>query len=1064
MGTSRCTFLVLSVIFLRLSSAAPAITRIAPPVGQPGDIVTISGSGFGTNPALLIVKFGPNRAPALTASPSQITVQVPTGQPLGTTQVTISSSNALPFVTAYRSKIPLVPNPPAGCCCACGDCGDVNASRCSSNALLIGAPASGNGGSVYGDRGEFFHSATDLAIPGRPGALPAVQYQLTRVYRSPSNSQSPSGNKWDQTYFQHLTIEGDGSAVYDDGLGRNDHYLLNNQGNFVAPPEFYTRLTKNPDGSYTMRYQDGTMKMFDTAGKLTAIADRNANSLAFAYDAQNRLQTVDDTLGRPITYSYDVNGRLQKVTDFIGRVVTYGYDATGNLVSVTSPAVSGTPNANDFPSGKTTRYTYDSNHMLLTITRPNEVAAGGPPVLMNVYDSAGRIVHQSYGGTNASAIPAGGSYSYSYTALNAGVTSDNADLTVMRTQQTDPNGNVTQYDYNRLGYPVVVREFTRGIRPGDPAVYTTSLEHNADGRLTQKTMPAGNVMQYQYDEGNPGRFGEGNMLAETSLPDSTRGGDQSFITTTYTYEPIFNHIATMTEPRGNDPSYVPQNGGAQSAARYTTTYTYDATGNLTRKQQPTAALPGGSSQLIETDCTYNSFGQMTSETDPEGNVTLFQYCPTGIPNCTSPNPVGGGYLQEQIIDASTNPRRIESTPPVAITQQFFYDAVGNTVRSIDGRGNDMLYVFNALNEVVETQSEAPFRYITYTFYDANDNVIQRNVQNQIPVTSGNKPNFLAGGNFSTAVGTPGFFVTRYAYDILDKIVTDDEDTTGSTPSRDVTQYRYDPDRNRTLVIQPAANQSGTQYDERNLVFTETRGLGSPLASTTSYSYDFNRNVAATKDGRGFTTTYQYDGFDRRTVTTDAVGGQTVTHYDPDSNAVSTSQLGQPGGPSPTNNSGAGNVPLRRQTYEYDEVSRRYQTDNQPINGAGFVASGVATVRIPSVTPGPLNSGAISTQTIYDRNGRAVQVIEDDLATKSTQYDGVNRAVMATDPVGNTVQTSYDNNNNITSTVETDVKPEERRHQRKILQPLINTTRETGRPVFPITAKTRAVAPMTAVIT
>ena len=61
----------------------------------------------------------------------------------------------------------------------------------------------------------------------------------------------------------------------------------------------------------------------------------------------------------------------------------------------------------------------------------------------------------------------------------------------------------------------------------------------------------------------------------TETPDAARGGDQSSITTTYTYEPIYKQVHTMTEPRGNDPSYVPQNGGAQSAARYTTTYTYD---------------------------------------------------------------------------------------------------------------------------------------------------------------------------------------------------------------------------------------------------------------------------------------------------------------------------------------------------------------------------------------------------------------------------------------------------------------------------------------------------------
>src|SRR5262249_5944024 len=151
-----------------------------------------------------------------------------------------------------------------------------------------------------------------------------------------------------------------------------------------------------------------------------------------------------------------------------------------------------------------------------------------------------------------------------------------------------------------------------------------------------------------------------------------------------------------------DPSYVPQNGGPQSAARYTTTYMYDATGNLLHKQQPTVILPGGSSQSIVTDYTYNSFGQMTSETDPEGNVTLYQYCPTATPSCTSPSPSGGGYLQQTIIDATTSPRRTEPSPPAAISRQYFYDSVGNVIRTIDGRGNDTLITVNQLNQVVET--------------------------------------------------------------------------------------------------------------------------------------------------------------------------------------------------------------------------------------------------------------------------------------------------------------------------------------------------------------------------
>ncbi len=427
----------------------------------------------------------------------------------------------------------------------------------------------------------------------------------------------------------------------------------------------------------------------------------------------------------------------------------------------------------------------------------------------------------------------------------------------------------------------------------DAAGYITTMTYNDDGRLTSTTLPAGNTFQYTYDAGNPSRFQEGNLLQQTEDP-GTRGGDQSFITTTYTYEPVYNHIHTMTEPRGNDPSYVPQNGGSQSAARYTTTYTYDSQGNLTEKLQPSVILPGGrGSQSIETDYTYNGFGQLTSETDPEGNVTEYEYCPLATPSCATSSSAGGGYLQKTITDAATSPRRTESTPPAAITNQYFYDGVGNLIRSVDGRGNDTLDTVNQLNQVVETQSELPYRYITYTFYDANDNVIQRNVENQAPTATDGKPSFT-GSNFASADGTPTYFMTYYAYDILDKLVKDNEDASGSTPARVITQYYYDSDQNRIQETLPAGNINRFAYDSRNLQASQTRGFGSGGASTTTYDYDENRNRIGMVDGRGNATTYQYDGFDRRTTVTDAVGDQDETHYDPAGNVISRSYYGLPG--------------------------------------------------------------------------------------------------------------------------------------------------------------------------
>src|SRR5260370_10178618 len=498
--------------------AAQSISGISPIAGQAGDVVKINGSGFA---ATMVVNFGPKRASVLASTATQLTVQVPNGQPLGPTSVTVGGSAGRSFITIARSKIALPSNPPAACRGTTGldgcSCRDNNSSQCVSKGAYLGGTTNNN--NIYGERGEFFQDVTDMNIPGRPGAGPAGQFAVQRQYRAAVVTNGPLGNKWNHSYFESLQVEPGGSVVHQDGSGRSDLYLLNNLGTFVAPPEFYTTLTHNPDGSYSLQYKDRTIKKFDATGKLQAISDRNGNALTFGYSLQGQLATVTDTLGRPITYTYDSNGRLTRITDFAGRIIAYTYDSAGDLVSATTPAVTGTPNGNDFPSGKTPSYTYDSKHLLLTIVRPNEVANSGSPVLQNTYDSHASVISQIYGGTNASGIPSGGTYRYTYTPLNSGVTSDDPNLPVMTTQQTDRNGNVTQYDFNRLGYPLAIREYTRGLRPTDPPAYTTTKRYNSDGRLTQTTQAAGNTVQYTYDEGNPERFQQGNLLQESYLPD-----------------------------------------------------------------------------------------------------------------------------------------------------------------------------------------------------------------------------------------------------------------------------------------------------------------------------------------------------------------------------------------------------------------------------------------------------------------------------------------------------------------------------------------------------------------
>jgi RHS repeat-associated protein len=755
---------------------------------------------------------------------------------------------------------------------------------------------------------------TDIQIPGRNG----LDFTMMRAYDSDVNSAGPLGHTWDFSYDRRLFVVtpdnldevqtsfpsakvGDVERI--DGLDRYDLYVQNPDGSYTAPTGFFTRLVQNPGGSYSERDYTGDVVTYapmeaDGTAQMTTFTDRQGDSLQFQYNSQGELTTVIDPLGRPIQYTYNSQGLLTNVQDYIGRAVTYQYDIHGNLTGETSPAVTGTPNGNDFSSGKTTRYTYSSgytlnelNGELLTVTAPNEVAGSGPPRLTFVYDvnphspTAGDVIHVTEGGTNQSNVPAGGTITYQYQVIGSASPGD-FSTPVFQTNVVDRNGNRVQYQFNQLGNIVDQKEFdNRSIRPSDPTFYETRYTYNGDYLMLSQTDPQGNVIQYQYNTGSPDRFQQGNLLSETQLPDAGRGGDQTAITTTYTYEPIYNQVHTMTEPRGNDPSYVPQNGGAQSAARYTTTYTYDyqegtnfaglATivgggitpaqvqteltadgipmglgdvngdgrtdqirGNLIRQQDPTVTLlPGSNEAIVEgttqqpivTLYTYNSFSQITRAVDPEGNVDESDYYSVGNPGGGAIDPAGGGYLAQTLEDTTSSPGRDSGTNPTPtnIRTQYSYDAAGNMTSSVDGRGITTAYVYNQLDQLVEEVKA-----------DA------------VPSTSTAEPLPL----------TAFQYVTFYFYDYNNNLVlTQIEDRGNTSNVAGPLPPAYAP--NVPGNFNPpgmALDSTITRYDILDQPVTSVSEVNNSVFLATQYRYDHNGNQVLTIQPEGNATASYYD--------------------------------------------------------------------------------------------------------------------------------------------------------------------------------------------------------------
>ncbi len=1023
--------------------------------------------------------------------------------------------------------------------------------------------------------GENKLCTVDLSIPGR-----GFDYQLKRCYRSQAShlrsvSTNDSGVDWAFNYSDDRLIPDGKNVVKYGPTVRTDVFVAAGvPGQFLAPQEHYEQLIINASGNFEIRDQSGMLRTYEgfddslIPGRLIRMEDRNGNFMQFLYSTPSGLSkqvltTVVDTMGRNIVYRYysesDTNvgrrGRLQEIEDFrrdnsaSGRKVRFDYDSEGNLIASTSPVVTGTPNGNDFPDGKTTQYQYTGSsdiplgvsgmdrerllHNLTGIQYPNETANDPVPsdsTLDNPRESNAygddpsdpasfdRVTTFTVGGINTSGVDAGGEirYKYEIVALNAVTTND----PFLKTQVIDRRGNVTDYVYSPFDTLLEKREFTRNLRNGEPEAFVSQYRYNIDKELLQTIFPESNIINATFDQNNADRFQQGNLIRSVRIPDA-RGGDQTALFSETVFEPVYQRPAAVTDSRGLDSAFFPpiaDSCGRTQRERYTTRNFFDyqeadagtilpllaeelgtdqatvqdrlntagiqlglgdlngngikvsIAGNIVRKVEPNVVLLGGSNQAgiegdscqdIVTQYQYNAFGQMTATVDPEKNVHINEYFAETDPDgdgAVSPASVDGraldnntgGYLAAQIKDDQhlTDANNGNSQPTTDIRTNFTYDDVGNQTSMLDGRRIRTDFFVNELNQVVQTKRAADvsqigdatpseplpltaFAYVENISYDFNDNVVKREVEDR--------------GNTSD---TGGFVDFTYSYDILDNVIQETQEVDVSETL--ITQYRYDSNENRTLVVLPEQNCSTAIFDERELQFQNTRGALAPTAetispppgldcnsrdgvpSTITFNYDQNQNLTEQVDaddtdstaannsiiaGAGDSSMFLFDGFDRRIATIDAVGNQTDIVYDPVSNIVRQSTFGPVGGESPKNKSGIDNVLLSQMDYLYDELNRKFQGDYLL-----FVSSGMSTQRPANLIDGPQTpaDGKVTMRYEYDRKSRQTFKIEDDLNTYRTDYDGADRVIKETDPEGNMKEYAYDDNDNIIESRETDV--------------------------------------------
>ena len=407
-------------------------------------------------------------------------------------------------------------------------------------------------------------------------------------------------------------------------------------------------------------------------------------------------------------------------------------------------------------------------------------------------------------------------------------------------------------------------------------------------------------------------------------------------------------------------------------------------------------------QTIVTLYQYNQFGQITKTISPEGNVTTFEYYPENDPDGDGQlTPSGrplidgtGGYLHRQVDDNDRNYFDENGSPSTGafsnnnqnptvteISNSYLYDDVGNIIRVTNGRGIRTDYVVNELDQVVQTTRSADisatasadppeplaltaFAYLSRTFYDHNNNVVHRQIEDRgntsgvfdlLPGDANGDgefnssdlvDTFQAGkyergidatwqegdwnrdGRFDSSdlvaafqanangqgiyetgpYATTAFVDYEYRFDILDNLIESSKEVIGGfEPEILITRFRYDANENQVLTILPEGNATTAIFDDRDLPYRTTRGATLPAELDPMSPAAISKTLLAPNDP----TDYDVRGGIRCQCTT--------YHYDENQNVIETVDAADTDG-SPDNNSDIGG-PGDRTRYIYDGFDR-----------------------------------------------------------------------------------------------------------------------------------------------
>lgn len=142
--------------------------------------------------------------------------------------------------------------------------------------------------------GAKFERAVDLSV-----AAPGVPVEWGRSYNGADPVDGPLGVGWTHDFNASLS-ENAGVVTFREPTGGLLEYTHQPDGSYLGNPGVRGTLT-NTGAGWKLRSPKGLVWTFDTAGRLTKVADDGGRGVTLAYDGSGRLSTLTDQAGHETT-------------------------------------------------------------------------------------------------------------------------------------------------------------------------------------------------------------------------------------------------------------------------------------------------------------------------------------------------------------------------------------------------------------------------------------------------------------------------------------------------------------------------------------------------------------------------------------------------------------------------------------------------------------------------------------------------------------------------------------------------------------------------------------------